>query len=188
MELDSSVSFTTVGTVNVSSPLGPEEFEDKILSILSYEARAEDLGCGRVVCDYSIILQTRYVMCDIYEEEKSSASSDPGTAANPAGIAGPGPGAAPDRAQGDTCNRYRIEIKVGKRVSRIADALFCVLFLLCFWFLRSFFARGFNPLFLVIAGIILAAGVYLFIALPRYRFGQEESLRIKDAILRNFGT
>ena len=68
MEFDNSVSLTTDRVLNITSELGPEEFAAKVLAAIPSDVKSGNLGCGRILADYSIMIQTRYVLCDIYEE------------------------------------------------------------------------------------------------------------------------
>lgn len=68
MEFDNSVSLTTDRVLNITSELGPEEFAAKVLAAIPSDVKSGNLGCGRILADYSIMIQTRYILCDIYEE------------------------------------------------------------------------------------------------------------------------
>lgn len=52
----------------MTSVLGSEDFGAKVLSVMPEDVKSGDLGCGRILADYSIFMQTRYVLCDIYED------------------------------------------------------------------------------------------------------------------------
>ena len=97
MDFDTSVVLSEDAVLNVVSPLASFDFSAKVLSALPEGVKAADLGCGRILVDYSTMLQTRYVLCDIYEEDGGE----------------------------DGTFRYRIVVKSGKKSGRICDALFC---------------------------------------------------------------
>lgn len=69
MDFDTSVVLSENEVLNVVSPLASFDFSAKVLSALPEGVKAADLGCGRILVDYSTMLQTRYVLCDIYEED-----------------------------------------------------------------------------------------------------------------------
>lgn len=168
MELDTSVRLSLDRELEIISELGAEAFAAKVLSYMPVDVKSSDLGCGRILADYSIMMQTRYVLCDIYEEGKADV--------------GEGGLQSGER----TMYKYRIEIKSGKRSSRTGDAVYCVLFLLIFWFLRTWSSQGFNPLFLVLSGLCGLAALYLFWSGRRYKFGPAQSdliaSRLGDAL------
>ena len=92
MELDSSVNLSVDKELNMTSVLGPEDFAAKVLSVMPKDLKSGDLGCGRILADYSIFMQTRYVLCDIYEDgtetsEDGKTSSKSNPARKPAGLA-----------------------------------------------------------------------------------------------------
>ena len=159
MELDSSVTLSVDRVVDVASELAPDAFADKVRSCVPADVKSENIGCGRILADYSVMMQTRYVLCDIYED---------GTAENGDGNI--------------RTYRYRIEIKSGKRTSRIGDAVYCCLFLLTFWFLRSWTSQGFNPLFLVLSGLLVLSALYLAWSGHRNGFGKAQADAIASCI------
>ncbi len=159
MELDSSVVLTVKREVDVVSALSPDDFAAKVLSVMPSEAKSENLGVGRILNDYSTMMLTRYVLCDIFEDGKETL---------------------PD---GHVLNKYHIEVKSGKKSSRMADAVYCVMFLLCFWFLGNYFKYGFNILFLVISALLIIAAAYLMISSSRRAFGSKESDQIASALI-----
>ena len=116
MDFDTSVVLSEDAVLNVVSPLASFDFSAKVLSALPEGVKAADLGCGRILVDYSTMLQTRYVLCDIYEEDGGE----------------------------DGTFRYRIVVKSGKKSSRICDALIGLLFILCFWTAGKWFTDGFQ--------------------------------------------
>lgn len=166
MELDTSVRLSLDRELEIISELGADAFAAKVLSYMPEDVKSGDLGCGRILADYSIMMQTRYVLCDIYEEGKVDAGEDglPST--------------------GKTMYKYRIEIKSGKRSSRAGDAVYCVLFLLIFWFLRTWSSQGFNPLFLVLSGLCVLVAAYLFWSGSRDKFGPSQSALIAASLSR----
>ena len=89
MELDSSVNLSVDKELNMTSVLGPEDFAAKVLSVMPKDVKSGDLGCGRILADYSIFMQTRYVLCDIYEDgtetsEEGKTSYNTASKSNPA--------------------------------------------------------------------------------------------------------
>ena len=68
MEMDTSVSMTVGAEMNVVSHLEPDDFAHRVLELMPSDVKSADLGCGRLLTDWSILLQTRYVLCDIYED------------------------------------------------------------------------------------------------------------------------
>lgn len=154
MEMDSSVDLSTLKEINAKSTLAPEEFADKVLADIPSDIRSANVGYGRILLDFSILMQTRYVLCDIHEEGKDE----------------------------DGTYKYRIEIKTGKKTSRIGDAVFCVLFILGFWFAGKWFTMDFSPLFLVLTGLIVAAALYLLWSLSRSKFGPEQAEMIAQTL------
>ena len=155
MELDSSVSLSVDRELDVRSALEPEKFAAKVLSCMPDDVRSGDLGCGRILADYSIMMQTRYVLCDIYEN--GTETSEGGSS---------------------QVYRYRIEIKSGKRTSRIGDAVYGFLFIIIFWFLSRWTSHGFNPLFLALTVLPALAAAYLFWTGYRSQFGPGQSAAI----------
>ena len=167
MELDTSVSLSLDRELEITSELGADAFAAKVLSCMPEDVKSGDLGCGRILADYSIMMQTRYVLCDIYEVGTETVAYEEGLS-----------------PEGRTMYKYRIEVKSGKRSSRIGDAVYCVLFLLIFWFLRTWSSQGFNPLFLVLSGLCAAAALYLFWSGSHYKFGPSQSALIADRLSR----
>lgn len=161
MELDSSVNLSLDREVKAVSPLAPEKFAAQLLSLMPEDVKSGDLGCGRIIVDYSIMMQTRYVLCDIYEDGKETS------------------------AEGKTSYKYRIEIKSGKKTSRTGDAVYCLLFLILFWFLGKWFTVGFNPLFVAIAALAAIAAAYLLWSGVRSKFGPEQSSIIAERLAGN---
>jgi len=157
---DTSVRLRTMHELYASSELPPDDFEKSVFEAMSAGRSIRDLGCGRVLADWSGLMRTKYVLCDIYE-------ADP-----PAGDK-----AAP--------YRYRMEIKVGDKTGIVGDAVYCVLFLSCFWFLWSFFAKGFSPLFLILAGIELVVGAALLLSPKLHKFGAEEAVEVLSDIMKS---
>ena len=149
MELDSSVNLSVDKELNMTSVLGPEDFAAKVLSVMP-----KDVKSG----DYSIFMQTRYVLCDIYEDGTETSED------------------------GKTSYKYRIEIKSGKKTSRIGDAVYCFLFIVIFWFLSRWTTQGFNPLFLIISGLAVLAALYLIWNSTRSKFGPKESAAIAEVL------
>lgn len=158
MELDSSVNLSVDKELNMTSVLGPEDFAAKVLSVMPKDVKSGDLGCGRILADYSVFMQTRYVLCDIYEDGTETSE------------------------EGKTSYKYRIEIKSGKKTSRIGDAVYCFLFIVIFWFLSRWTTQGFNPLFLIISGLAVLAALYLIWNSTRSKFGPKESSAIAEAL------
>ena len=158
MELDSSVNLSVDKELNMTSVLGPEDFAAKVLSVMPKDVKSGDLGCGRILADYSVFMQTRYVLCDIYEDGTETSE------------------------EGKTSYKYRIEIKSGKKTSRIGDAVYCFLFIVIFWFLSRWTTQGFNPLFLIISGLAVLAALYLIWTSTRSKFGPKESAAIAEVL------
>ena len=75
-----------------------------------------------------------------------------------------------------------IEIKSGKKTSRIGDAVYCFLFIVIFWFLSRWTTQGFNPLFLIISGLAVLAALYLIWNSTRSKFGPKESAAIAEVL------
>ena len=158
MEMDSSVRLSVRKEIDVVSALGADDFAAKVLSVMPSDAKSANLGVGRILNDYSIMMVTRYVLCDIFEDGKETL---------------------PD---GSVLNKYHIEVKSGKKSSRIADAVYCIMFLLCFWFLGNYFKYGFNVLFLVLSVLLIIAAAYLMLSTSRRDFGAKESEQIAAAL------
>lgn len=157
MELDSSISLSVDRELDIVSELAPDAFAEKVLSCIPGDVKSGNLGCGRILADYSVMMQTRYVLCDIFEN---------GT----------------DETESGKRYRYHIEIKSGRRTSRIGDAAYCVIFLLIFWFLRSWTSQGFNPLFLVLSGLLVLLAIYLAWSGRKGGFGKTQSDAIASCI------
>lgn len=156
--MDSSVRLSVKKEIDIVSGLNADDFAAKVLSVMPSDARSANLGVGRILNDYSIMMVTRYVLCDIYEDGKETL---------------------PD---GSVLNKYHIEVKAGKKSSRIADAVYCIMFLLCFWFLGNYFKYGFNMLFLILSGLLILAAAYLMLSTSRREFGSRESEQIASAL------
>lgn len=159
MELDSSVRLSVDRSLEIISELGPEAFASKVLSCMPKDVRSGDLGCGRILADYSIMMHTRYVLCDIYED---------------------------GQVEDGGAFRYRVDIKSGKKTSRVGDAVYCVMFLLVFWFLRTWSSQGFNPLFLVLSALVAVAALYLLWSGMRDKFGMAQSTAIAASLEASF--
>lgn len=177
--MDTSVSMTVGAEMNVVSHLEPDDFAHRVLELMPSDVKSADLGCGRILTDWSILLQTRYVLCDIYEngveevghpadvESESSDSTD---------------------IPSDNCDssltpkeaklwKYRIEIKYGQKNSRAADIIYGAMFLLAFWF-----ASRFNVFTLILAVLLIIAAVFLIISTSRYKFGPVQCEKIRKAL------
>lgn len=184
MEFDNSVSLTTDRVLNITSELGPEEFAAKVLAAIPSDVKSGNLGCGRILADYSIMIQTRYVLCDIYEEgpENLEDSDKPiGKNAESAAITDKVNAAVPKTENGTpagpTRQKYRIELKYGKMNSRIADILYCGMFLAAFWF------AGNMTIFTgILAALLVIAAGYLLISSARYKFGKKQCEVIAESI------
>ena len=176
MEFDNSVSLTTDRVLHITSELGPEEFAAKVLAAIPSDVKSGDLGCGRILADYSIMIQTRYVLCDIYEEGPEEVKN---------GNTGGAP--ATDKANADetengtpagpTRQKYRIELKYGKMNSRIADILYCGMFLAAFWF-----AGNMTIYTGILAALLVIAAGYILISSARYKFGKKQCEVIAESI------
>ena len=153
MELDSSVNLSVDKELNMTSVLGPEDFAAKVLSVMPKDVKSGDLGCGRILADYSIFMQTRYVLCDIYEDGTETSE------------------------EGKTSYKYRIEIKYGQKNSRAADIIYGAMFLLAFWF-----ASRFNVFTLILSVLLILAAVFLIISTSRYKFGPVQCEKIRKAL------
>lgn len=181
MEFDNSVSLTTDRVLNITSELGPDEFAAKVLAAIPSDVKSGDLGCGRILADYSIMIQARYVLCDIYEEgpeddKTGSADSAPVTDKANADETENGTPA------GNARQKYRIELKYGKMNSRIADILYCGMFLAAFWF------AGNMTIFTgILAALLVVAAGYLLISSARYKFGQKQCAEIAESIEKTLG-
>ena len=112
MEMDSSVPMVVGTEINTVSKLEPDDFAGKVLSLMPSDVKSADLGCGRILTDWSGMFQTRYVLCDIYEDGIEDT---------------------PERRR-----KYRIEIKYGQKSSRVADVVYGAMFLLAFWLASKF--------------------------------------------------
>ena len=184
MDFDNSVSLTTDRVLNITSELGPEEFAAKVLAAVPSDVKSGNLGCGRILADYSIMIQTRYVLCDIYEEgpENLEDSDKPiGKNADSAAITDKVNAAVPKTENGTptgpTRQKYRIELKYGKMNSRIADILYCGMFLAAFWF------AGNMTIFTgILAALLVIAAGYLLISSARYKFGKKQCEVIAESI------
>lgn len=152
-EFDSSVELRTVESLVVTSELGPEEFEKAVFDSVSAGRTISDLGCGRVLVDWSTFIRTRYVLCDIFEED---AADSPG-------------------------KTYRIDVKAGEKNSFGGDIVYCVLFLLGFWLLRCYF-KNFSILYLVLVAVDAVAAICLALAPRRSRFGSGEAASVASDI------
>ena len=118
--MDTSVSMTVGAEMNVVSHLEPDDFAHRVLELMPSDVKSTDLGCGRILTDWSILLQTRYVLCDIYEdgveevghpadvESESSDSTDIPNDNSDSFL-------TPKEAK---LWKYRIEIKYGQKNSR----------------------------------------------------------------------
>ena len=189
MEFDNSVSLTTDRVLNITSELGPEEFAAKVLAAIPSDVKSGDLGCGRILADYSIMIQTRYVLCDIYEEgpENLEDSDQPiGKNADSAAITDKVNAAVPKTENGTPAGnarqKYRIELKYGKMNSRIADILYCGMFLAAFWF-----AGNMTIYTGILAALLVVAAGYLLISSARYKFGQKQCGEIAESIEKTLG-
>ena len=83
MEMDTSVSMTVGAEMNVVSHLEPDDFAHRVLELMPSDVKSADLGCGRILTEWSILLQTRYVLCDLYEDTASKSNMVRKTAAPP---------------------------------------------------------------------------------------------------------
>ena len=183
MEFDNSVSLTTDRVLNITSELGPEEFAAKVLAAIPSDVKSGNLGCGRILADYSIMIQTRYVLCDIYEEgPENLEDSDQPIGKNADSEATDKVNAAVPKTENGTPARptrqkYRIELKYGKMNSRIADILYCGMFLAAFWF------AGNMTIFTgILAALLVIAAGYLLISSARYKFGKKQCEVIAESI------
>lgn len=156
MDFDTSVELSSkeYAVLNVVSPLASFDFSAKVLSALPEGVKAADIGCGMILVDYSTMLQTRYVMCDIYEED----GGEEGTF------------------------RYRIVVKYGKKSSRICDALLGLLFILCFWTEGEWFTDGFQVLPAVLSALALTGIVGLLVLMKVSRFGKAQAEAVSSAL------
>lgn len=154
MDFDTSVVLSENAVLNVVSPLASFDFSAKVLSALPEGVKAADLGCGRILVDYSTMLQTRYVLCDIYEEDGGE----------------------------DGTFRYRIVVKSGKKSSRICDALIGLLFILCFWTAGKWFTDGFQVLPAVLSALALTGIVGLLVLMKVSRFGKAQAEAVSSAL------
>lgn len=177
MEFDNSVSLTTDRVLNISSELGPEEFAAKVLAAIPSDVKSGNLGCGRILADYSIMIQTRYVLCDIYEEGPEEATTG-NTATDKANAAETENGTP----AGNVRQKYRIELKYGKMNSRIADILYCGMFLAAFWF-----AGNMTIYTGILAALLVVAAGYLLISSARYKFGKKQCGEIAESIEKTLG-
>jgi hypothetical protein len=148
MDFDTSVVLSENAVLNVVSPLASFDFSAKVLSALPEGVKAADLGCGRILVDYSTMLQTRYVLCDIYEEDGGE----------------------------DGTFRYRIVVKSGKKSSRICDALIGLLFILCFWTAGKWFTDGFQVLPVVLSALTGIVGLLVLMKVSRFGKAQAEAV------------
>ncbi len=156
MDFDTSVELSSkeYAVLNVVSPLASFDFSAKVLSALPEGVKAADIGCGMILVDYSTMLQTRYVMCDIYEEDGGE----------------------------DGTFRYRIVVKSGKKSSRICDALLGLLFILCFWTEGEWFTDGFQVLPAVLSALALTGIVGLLVLMKVSRFGKAQAEAVSSAL------
>lgn len=177
MEFDNSVSLTTDRVLNITSELGPEEFAAKVLAAIPTDVKSGDLGCGRILADYSIMIQTRYVLCDIYEDGPEEVKNG-STATDKANAAETENGTP----AGNVRQKYRIEIKYGKMNSRIADILYCGMFLAAFWF-----AGNMTIYTGILATMLVVAAGYLLISSARYKFGKKQCREIAESIEKTLG-
>lgn len=189
MDFDNSVSLTTDRVLNITSELGPEEFAAKVLAAIPSDVKSGNLGCGRILADYSIMIQTRYVLCDIYEEgpENLEDSDQPiGKNAESAAITDKVNAAVPKTENGTPAGnarqKYRIELKYGKMNSRIADILYCGMFLAAFWF-----AGNMTIYTGILAALLVVAAGYLLISSARYKFGKKQCGEIAESIEKTLG-
>ncbi|MDD6254095.1 MAG: hypothetical protein ACI3ZO_09855 [Candidatus Cryptobacteroides sp.] len=148
-EFDSSVELKTVDSLIVTSELVPEDFEKAVFDSVSAGRTISGLGCGRVLVDWSVFTRTRYILCDIYEEESSGS---------------------PEKT-------YRIDVKAGEKNSFGGDIVYCILFLLGFWLLRCYF-KNFGILYLALVAVDAVAAIWLAIAPRRAGFGHREAASV----------
>ena len=182
--MDTSVSMTVGAEMNVVSHLEPDDFAHRVLELMPSDVKSADLGCGRILTDWSILLQTRYVLCDIYEDGVEEVGHPTDVASESSDSTG-----IPSNNRDSSLTpkeaklwKYRIEIKSGKKTSRIGDAVYCFLFIVIFWFLSRWTTQGFNPLFLIISGLAVLAALYLIWNSTRSKFGPKESAAIAEVL------
>ena len=75
-EFDTSVNLKILDSLTITSELGPEDFEKAVFEAVSAGRTISDLGCGRIMADWSLFMRTRYVLCDIYEEGDAVQQED----------------------------------------------------------------------------------------------------------------
>lgn len=170
--MDTSVSMTVGAEMNVVSHLEPNEFAHRVLELMPSDVKSADLGCGRILTDWSILLQTRYVMCDIYEDGVEEV-------AHPESVASTDSDSADGHSIPEESKRwkYHIEIKYGQKNSRAADIIYGAMFLLAFWF-----ASRFNVFTLILSVLLILAAVFLIISTSRYKFGPVQCEKIRKAL------
>lgn len=159
---DSSVFMRDIKSIEFDSALDLDQLTARMMDTLDSEASCgagyigtHDLGCGRLVLDYSIKLSIRYVMLDIVDLGKSE--TDAGS------------------------NHYRLDIKAGTKNDTWCDIVYCVLFLGGFWFLKSYFKYG-NALFLAATVLVAVLAALVFTQTRQKKFGQGQGAMILKQI------
>lgn len=161
-EFDTSVNLEKMGEINVVTEMDAEAFETAVYKMLLTGKVISDLGCGRILVDWSVLMRNRYVLCDIYEQDAPDTGTD---------------NQVLDSETDDKVpvrKSYRIDIKAGEKASPICDIVYCALFLIGFWLLRNYFTM-LNPLFLVLVVLDILFVAWLYFEPRRTKFGKAEA-------------